>query len=248
MPRLTAIILTYNETNNIVACIESVGFADAVLVLDGFSRDDTTAKARALGAEVIQHQFTGYAGQRNAALDAVKGSADWVLFVDADERVTAELAQEVRESIASTDYVAYRIPRYNYIFGKLTRATGWYPDYQTRLLKVGATHYEREVHEIVVVDGAEGTLKEHLIHYNYANVTQFLEKQRKYAAIDAQILRDQGIRPRPQNYILQPWRQFWRRFVTLKGYRDGRHGLRLSALMAWYEFRKYKVLGQLWKM
>lgn len=246
--RLTAIILTYNEVDHIVDCIESVRFADHVLVFDSFSTDDTVKLAQQAGAEVIQHQFEDYASQRNAALDVVRGATEWVLFADADERVTPELAEEVREKIMLPGYAGFRIPRHNYIFGKLTLGAGWYPDYQTRLLKVGAAHYDptRKVHEVVVLDEEEGTLEHPFIHYNYRDARQFAEKQRRYVAYDARILYEQGIRPKPQNYILQPLRQFWWRFVTLKGHRDGLHGLRLSTLMGWYELRKYLVLRKLW--
>jgi glycosyltransferase involved in cell wall biosynthesis len=249
MSTLVAVILTHNESAHILDCIESVRFADAIVVFDSFSTDDTVAKAKSAGAEVIQHPFDNYADQRNAALDAVADRADWVLFVDADERVTDELAQEVREAIASSACVGWRIPRHNYIFGKLTRATGWYPDYQTRLLKVGATRYDptRKVHEVVILDGPEGTLKEHLIHYNYRDAAHFARKQKEYTAYEAGIMHAQGIHPKPHNYLLQPLRHFWWRFVRLQGYRDGLHGLRLSLLMSWYEFRKYVMLGQLWK-
>jgi (heptosyl)LPS beta-1,4-glucosyltransferase len=246
--RLTAIILTYNEADHIVECIESVHFADQVLVFDSFSTDDTIMLAEQVKVEVIQQGFEDYARQRNAALDAVRESADWVLFVDADERVTPELAAEVREKIMLPGYAGFRIPRHNYIFGKLTLGAGWYPDYQTRLLKVGAARYDptRKVHEVVVLDEEEGTLDHPLTHYNYRSVGQFRAKQRRYTAYDAGILYEQGIHPKPQNYILQPLRQFWWRFVTLKGYQDGFHGLRLSILMGWYELRKYLLLRQLW--
>lgn len=247
MKKLTAIILTHNEEDHIVDCIESVRFADHILVFDSYSVNSTVERAKTAGAEVIQHEFVNFSVQRNAAIAAISDSADWILFVDADERVTPELAQEVRQVIETTDYAGYRIPRHNYIFGKLTRATGWYPDYQTRLLKVGAAKYEREVHEIVVLDGQEGTLTGHLTHFNYHSVAQFMEKQRSYTAFNAGIMHKQGIHPKPQNYILQPLRHFWWRFMTLKGYRDGLHGLRLSMLMGWYELRKYLILRSLWK-
>lgn len=249
MTTIFTIILTYNEARHVMDCIESARFADHVIVFDSFSTDDTVALARDAGAEVIQRAFDHYAGQRNAALEAVQGRADWVLFVDADERVTPELAAEARAVIERGECAGYRIPRYNYIFGRLTYGAGWYPDYQTRLLKVGAAHYdpERQVHELVILDGDEGTLRQHFIHYNYDMPEQFVHKQRRYTAYDARILYEQGVRPKPQNYILQPWRQFWWRFVTLAGYRDGLHGLRLSLLMAWYEFRKYILLRDLWR-
>lgn len=247
--RLTAIILTYNEAAHIVECIESAQFADSILVFDSFSSDDTVARAEGAGARIVQHQFEDYAQQRNAALDAVQGSTDWVLFIDADERVTPELAAEVREKIMRPSYAGFRIPRHNYIFNRLTLGAGWYPDYQTRLLQVGSARYDasRRVHEVVVLDGKQGTLSQPLVHYNYRDVEQFNDKQRRYSAYDARILYEQGIRPKPQNYLLQPLRQFWWRFVTLKGYRDGLHGLRLSMLMGWYELRKYRLLRGLWK-
>jgi hypothetical protein len=246
--KLKAIILTYNEAEHIVACIESLRFADSILVFDSFSTDDTVKLAQAAGAQVLQHQFENYASQRNAALESVS-DAEWVLFVDADERVTPELAQEVREAIAKPDYAGWRIPRYNYIFGKLTRWAGWYPDYQLRLLRVSKARYDplRQVHEVVLLDGTEGTLTQHFIHYNYKNIEQFARKQQHYMAYEARILYEAGTRPKWRNYLLQPLRQFRWRYLTLRGYKDGLHGLRLCALMAWYELRKYLYLRQLWQ-
>ena len=249
MTHLTAIILTYNEQSHIQACIESVKFADHVIVFDSFSTDDTVALAKQCDAEVIQRTFDHYAGQRNAALDAVKGRTDWVLFVDADERITPEQSVEICEKIKNPDIVAWRIPRHNYIFGVLTNGAGWFPDYQTRLLKVGFVQYDpdRQVHEVVEINGKEGTIEHPMIHYNYRDLAHFIGKQQRYVAYDAQILFEQGIRPKFRNFILQPLRHFYWRFVTLQGYRDGFHGLRLSLLMAWYEYRKYQILRTLWQ-
>jgi glycosyltransferase involved in cell wall biosynthesis len=250
MNRLTAIILTYDESRNIEKCIASLHFADQVLVFDSYSTDNTVSLAHQAGVQVIQHSFENYASQRNAALQAVAGTTEWVLFVDADERATPELAAEIVERINEpNNYAGWRIPRHNYIFGKLTCGAGWYPDYQTRLLRAGAARYdsERQVHELVILDGAEGTLTQPFIHYNYRDAPHFVRKQQQYAAYDARILFEQSIRPKPHNYLLQPWRQFWWRFVTLRGYHDGLHGLRLSAWMAWYELRKYLLLRKLWQ-
>lgn len=249
MTSLVVIILTKNESAHITDCIESARFADHIIVLDSYSDDDTVDLARDAGAEVIQHPFTDYASQRNAALDVVSGRFDWVLFVDADERVTPELAKAVRRALdENKTYAGWRTPRHNYIFGRLTRATGWYPDYQTRLLRAGRARYDpmRKVHEVVILDGELGTLDAHFTHYNYRDLAQFTAKQRKYTAYEAQIMYQEGIRPKPRNYILQPLRHFRWRFVTLKGYRDGWHGLRLSLLMAGYELRKYIILRGLW--
>ena len=248
MPRLTAIILTHDESAHITSCIETLRFADRILVFDSFSEDDTVNLARAAGADVIQHEFKNYAHQRNAALEAVRNETDWVLFVDADERVETDLAEEVLDVVQKSGYAAWRIPRHNYIFEKLTRGAGWYPDYQTRLLNINRAHYDpqRQVHEVVVLDGPEGTLSGHLTHLNYRDVAHFAEKQERYAAYEAQILFQDGIRPKFRNFILQPYREFVRRFIILKGYIDGWHGMRLCLYMAWYEFRKYWLLRQRW--
>ncbi len=247
--RLFGIILTYNESDHIEACIKSLAFADAIIVVDSFSTDGTAKIAEDCGAKIYQHEFHDYADQRNFALDCVRDDADWVLFVDADERVTPELAEEACEVIKKEGYAGWQIPRHNYIFGKLTQGAGWYPDYQTRLLRVSWAHYdpERKVHEVVVLNGALGTISAHFIHYNYRDLPQFVAKQRKYTAYEAQIMYQSGIKPKYRNYVLQPLRHFRWRFFTLKGYQDGWHGFRLSLLMGWYELRKYLILRRLWQ-
>ncbi|NKQ35359.1 MAG: glycosyltransferase family 2 protein [Chloroflexi bacterium] len=238
---LTAVILTLNETEHIQACIQSLSWADRVVVFDSYSEDDTVALAEAAGAEIYQFPFANYAQQRNAALDAIQ--TDWVFFVDADERGTPELGAEIRQVVAERPETGWYVPRHNYIFGKLTRGAGWYPDYQLRLFVHGRVRYERPVHEIAVVDGEIGYLTNPLIHYNYRDLAHFQATQQAYTEYDASILRQQGVRPKPHNYILQPLRQFYWRYVTLDGYKDGLHGLRLSLYMAYYEWVKYRKLG-----
>lgn len=242
---LTAVILTRNEAFHIRPCIESLNWADRILVFDSFSQDETVALAQAAGAAVAQNPFENYAQQRNAALQSIQ--TDWVFFVDADERGTPELGHEIRQVINGRAEIGWYVPRHNYIFGRLTKATGWYPDYQLRLFKHGQVHYERPVHEVAVVDGDIGYLVQPLIHYNYRDTAQFHAKQRAYATYEATILHKNGAHPRPHNFILQPLRQLWWRFVTLQGYRDGLHGLRLSLYMAYYEWVKYRKLAWFWR-
>lgn len=250
MPNLIAVILTKNEARHVADCIDSLRWADRIVVFDSHSDDDTVTLARAAGAEVFQRPFDNYAAQRNAALAAVAvpGETDqWVFFVDADERGTPELGAEIRRVIAERPENGWNVPRHNYIFGRLTLGAGWFPDYQFRLMRLGRARYVRPVHELGEVDGATGNLENPLIHYNYRDPAHFHAKQRLYVEHDAIILKEQGIRPKPRNYVLQPLRQFWWRFVTLHGYRDGLHGLRLSLYMGWYEWRKYRRLGELWR-
>lgn len=249
MIHLTAIVLTRDEAEQIADCIKTLRFADRVIVFDSYSSDDTVAIAQACGADIFQHEFENYAEQRNAALDAASDMTDWVLFVDADERISEGLAAEIRNKMRLPEYAGWRIPRHNYIFGVLTKGAGWYPDYQTRLLRVGHARYDlaRPVHETVTLHGAEGTMRSPITHYNYRDLAHFIDKQERYSQVDARNLFRQGIRAKPQNFILQPLRQFYWRFVTLRGYRDRWHGLRLSLLMARYEYRKYQLLAAHWQ-
>lgn len=242
---LTAVILTLNEAEHIEACIQSLQWADRIVVFDSYSSDETIALAEKTGAEWIQSPFENYAQQRNAALTAVE--TDWIFFVDADERGTVALAEEIRTNIITRPEHGWYVPRHNYIFGKLTQGAGWFPDYQLRLFKRGYVHYERPVHEVAVVDGQIGYLQQPLIHYNYRDLAHFQATQQKYTDYDAAILKAEGVRPRPQKFILQPLRQFYWRFITLKGYEDGGHGFRLSLYMMYYEWVKYRKLAALWR-
>jgi len=246
---LSAVILTFNEARHIVDCIDSLRWADQIIVFDSFSEDGTVELAEEMGAIVSQSHFENYAQQRNAALDFVGDQRrdGWVFFVDADERGTDELGAEVRQVIGERREAGWYVPRQNYIFGRLTTGAGWYPDYQFRLLRLGRARYERPVHEIAVVDGRNGYLKNPLIHFNYDDSAHFHDKQRKYVEYDAAILKQQGIRPKAYTPYSQALRHFWWRFSMLKGARDGVHGLRLSLYLAYYEWLKYRRLADLWR-
>ncbi len=232
--QLAAIILTKDAAKHIGDCIATLGFADRIVVSDSYSTDGTVDLARAAGAEVTQRPFDNFAGQRNAAMDAVE--AEWIFFVDADERIPPELAAEVREVIAARDEVGWWVPRHNFIAGRRARHGGFYPDYQLRLFRRDRARYDpaRPVHEVVLLDGPSGELKNVMIHYNYDDWTQFHAKQRRYARLESAILRQRGVKPWPHKFIRQPLREFWRRYVRLKGYRDGWLGLKLAVLLGFY--------------
>jgi glycosyltransferase involved in cell wall biosynthesis len=248
MPKLIAVILTKNEHRHIRECIQSVAWTDRVLVSDSYSDDGTVEIAEQMGTSVIQSPFVNFAQQRNMALaDARTMGAEWVLFIDADERATPELAAEVTRVTQDEKVVGWWVPRYNYIMGHKMRGGGWYPDHQLRLLRADCAHYDpaRGVHEVVILDGEAGYLKEHLIHYNYDTLAHFRAKQNRYQALETRMLYSQGVRPRPWTYFSMPVREFWRRYVGLKGYLDGTVGLLLCGLMGWYTFRTYLRLGNL---
>ncbi len=246
-PQITGVILTLNEAEHITACVESLRWADAVMVLDSYSEDATIELARQAGATVHQHAFENYSKQRNVALELV-GATSWVFFLDADERATPELASEIRRVTAQKpEVVGWWVPRHNYILGHRMRGTGWWPDYQLRLLRPECARYDphRAVHEEAQLTGESGRLTTPLIHYNYTTLDEFHARQRAYTDYDAQVLLTRGVRPHIYTPYTQIPRHFWWRFVTLGGWRDGFYGLLLSALMAYYEMVKYRKVRRL---
>lgn len=249
MTRIFAVILAKNEAKHIGDCIDSVQWADAVILSDSYSTDGTTAIAAQKGAVIHQHAFVNFSINRNLALaDAQAEGAEWVFFIDADERATPALGEEIRRVSEARPEVGWWAPRYNVMWGHTLKGGGWYPDCQLRLLKLGYATYDptREVHEIVHLDGAEGTLKEHFIHYNYESPAQFHLKQNRYIDFEAGILYKRGIKAKPWTYLTMPVREFYRRYVKLAGYKDGWLGLQLCGLMAWYMFQTYVRLRRLY--
>lgn len=242
---LTVVVLTLDEERHLPECLASVaGLATEMLVLDSGSTDRTVEIARDAGARVATRPFAGYASQREAALGMV--AQPWVLFLDADERLTPELrgeiGQVVRDGGDAVD--GYWIPRRNWIAGRELRGGGWWPDEQLRLLRRGRVHYRagREVHEVVEVEGETGHLDTPMLHLNYDSLAEFRAKQARYARMRVEVLRAEA-RFRRRSYLGVPARELWRRYVALGGYRDGWLGLRLALLMAWYELRALRWLA-----
>ncbi|MEA3408194.1 MAG: glycosyltransferase family 2 protein [Chloroflexota bacterium] len=248
MPHVSVGILACNNEAIIADCLQSVAWADDIfVVLDTRSIDRTASVARAFGARVIPHRFENFAAQREFGLSLARG--EWLFYVDSDERATRHVEEEIRHVIRDDAISGWWIPRRNIIWGKEIRHGGWYPDYQLRLLKVGRAHYNPkwQVHEIVDLAGEAGYLKNPLIHYNYRTFEEFRRKQQQYVPYEARIRYQEGKRPKPWTYLSQPLREFWRRYVTLQGYKDGIWGLVLCSLVAYYYgFLVTVQLGKLW--
>ena len=235
-PTLGVAVIARDEEALLPDCLRSVSWADDVLVLvDAATSDGTREVARSTGARVAERPFDTFAAQRAAALELA--STEWLLFVDADERVAPALRDEVRATIAAPGAsVGFWIPRRNVLLGRVVRYAGWSPDYQLRLLKVGHAQYQawRVVHEVARLDGPAGYLREPLVHLNYRTLHEFVRKQERYSHLDAQRWLAAYGRPRLRALAGQPAREFWRRYVALRGYREGVVGLVLSLLLAWY--------------
>jgi glycosyltransferase involved in cell wall biosynthesis len=242
-------VLARDEEAIIERCLRALAWADErLLMLDASTTDRTEQLAQPLVDRIVKRELTDFASQRNAALDLATG--DWVLFVDADEEVSPDLAEEVRATVAQPQgRVGFWVPRHNIICGRWVRYAGWYPDYQLRLLRRGRARFDprRLVHEVAILDGEGGRLLRPLVHHNYASLGEFRRKQARYAQLEARQLYQQGVRPRSRNFLLQPLREFRRRYVTLGGYREGLLGLGLSLLLAEANFKTYVELRRLWR-
>lgn len=252
--RIIACILTRNEARHIEACLNSVSWTHAQMVVDCGSTDATVDLARARGAIVLHRDWDGWAGQRTFAInEAFRRGYRWIFFVDADERVPPELSTEATRVVEASDAahaagdttapVGFWVPRRNIIAGKWVRHAGWDPDYQLRLFRTDRGRYDpaRPVHELVLLDGPDAHLEARLVHYNYDDWQHFWIKQQRYARIEAAARVSRGHRVRPHNFILQPWREFWRRYVTLEGWRSGTHGVILAILLAIAEFQTLRL-------
>jgi glycosyltransferase involved in cell wall biosynthesis len=248
---LTIIALAWREANDLEPCfasvrplVDSIG-ARTLLVLDHQADEATAAAAHRAAERVVTNRFEHFAGQRNFALSYA--DTEWVFFIDADERATPELCGEIARAITGRECGAWRVPRQNIFFGREVRHTGWWPDYQVRLFRRAGTRYDetRKVHELPTLDGETCTLLNPLVHYNYRSWGQFIEKQRGYAPLEAQALYAGGARARPRSLVGQPAREFWRRFVQYRGWKDGLLGLALSVAMSAYKFEVYRRLRAL---
>jgi hypothetical protein len=245
MSSLSAAIIARDEARHIAGCLASLaGVADEVVVLvDDRTRDATAKICRQHGAQVYVLPWGGFPAQRSRALGIAHN--EWVLFIDADERLTAELAAELRACIAASDGCdGFWIPRYNLFFGRPLRGGGWYPDHQLRLLRRSQAAYDlsRLVHEYASVHGSTGILRGHLVHHNIERLDELWRKQRAYAFAEAQTLYQAGQRTRWRNFVARPLREFSRRYIRLAGWRDGALGLLLCATMAYFELVKFAHL------
>ncbi len=245
MPKLSATIITRNEAADVAAALESVRWADEIVVVDSGSTDDTVAIARQFTDRVVVREWPGYAAQKNVA--AALASHDWILSLDADERVTPALAAEIRQSLATEPPVAaFRVPRVTWHLGRWIRTTDWYPDHQTRLYDRGRARWTGAyVHETVQVDGGLGVLAHDIQHFAYRDIADHLETIDRYTTLAARQMRDQGRRAGLLELAGHPPLAFLRNYVARGGIRDGAVGFIISAMNAYYVFLKFAKLWEL---
>jgi len=246
MGKLSVITITYNEEENIRDCLESVKWSDEIVIVDSFSSDKTVEIALRYTPRVFQNRWTNFSQQKSLALK--KASNEWVLSIDADERVTPELKEEILGILNSQSHPfdGYYIGRRNHYLGKFIRHCGWYPDYQLRLFRKGKGRFnERSVHESVVMDGQKGYLKFFLNHYSYRSLSDHLNRIDRFTSLAAEEMFTDGKRARTFDFLFRPLTRFVRMYLIKRGYLDGVYGLIVSIMGSFYVFLKYLKLWEL---
>jgi len=234
--KLSVAIIALNEEERIRACLESVGWAGEIVVVDSGSSDKTVAIAREFTDRVLFHAWEGYGAQKNFAL--AQCQADWILALDADERVSERLREEIVATLAGPPgHVGYLIPRRNFFQGAWVRHGGWYPDYQLRLFRRGRGRFTASaVHESVRVDGSVGRLRAALDHQSYRGIADFVARANRYSELAARELAATRRGGSLADLLLRPAWRFVSMYLLRAGFLDGRRGLVLALLYAHYVF------------
>jgi glycosyltransferase involved in cell wall biosynthesis len=244
--KLTVTVITRNEAANLQGALESVKWADEIVVVDSRSSDETVEIARRHATRVETHDWIGYSAQRNYAADIA--AHDWILALDADERVPPALAAEIQQIMQKGPTAGgYRMPRVSYYLGRWIKGTDWYPDYQLRLYnrRIGQFNGKR-VHESVELShGKPGTLHNDLQHYPYRDISDHVTSIDHYTTLAAEEWFAAGRRTHALDVVLHPPAAFFRNYVLRRGFLDGTAGFLISVLNSYYVFLKILKLWEL---
>lgn len=233
--KISAVINTFNEESNIERCISSVKWADEIIVCDMHSQDQTVKKAKNLGAKVVYFKQSDYVEPaRNYAINQASG--EWILLLDADEEISASLAEKINQIVKLPEADHVQIPRKNLIFGKWIQNANWWPDYHTRLFRKGSVVWSDKIHSKPKTTGNGLVLEARedlaITHHHYQTISQFLERMNRYSKIQARELIKEGYVFDWQDLLKKPLSEFLGRYFANKGYKEGLHGLVLSLLQA----------------
>ncbi|MCF7966264.1 MAG: glycosyltransferase family 2 protein [Methylobacter tundripaludum] len=241
---LSVIIITKNEASHIGRCLESVAWADEIVVLDSGSEDDTVSICRQYTDKVYETDWPGFGIQKQRALD--KANGDWILSVDADEVVTSELRAEIEKAIQQGNCKGYEISRLSSYCGRQMRHGGWWPDYILRLFQRDCGRFtDSVVHENIIVQGQIGRLRSPLLHDAFVNLDEVLHKVDSYSSLGAEMLYQRGVRSSLGKAVLKGLWTFIRTYWIKAAFLDGRQGLMLSISNAEGAYYKYLKLLEL---
>lgn len=249
METISAVIITRNEEENIAACLDSVAWVDEIVIVDSGSTDRTEEICRRYTDRFYFRAWDGYTSQRNAAHDLA--ASDWILSLDADERITPQLADEIRAVLAESppDVHGYDLPYKVYYRDKWLRHGGFYPEKHLRLFRRGRGRYgDRIVHEAMTVDGRTRTLTHHVEHYTYRSVSDYLERMERYSSLSAEEYHRQGRTTGPSRMAGHAVGNFLKMYILQRGCLDGYEGFLMAVLYSIYTFVKYAKLRELNRM
>lgn len=247
MTGLSVTVITKNEVNFIRACLDSVRWADEIIVVDSGSTDGTVEICREYTDKIMLTDWPGFGPQKNRAL--AMATSEWVLSLDADEQVSPELKQEILSAMSfPEDHAAFDLPRRSSYCGRRMRHGGWWPDYVTRLFRRGSARFSDDlVHERLVVDGRIGRLREPLIHAAFENLENVLETMDRYSTIGARMMHDRGKKATMATAVLHGFWSFFHTYVVRAGFLDGRAGFMLAVSNAegtYYKYLKLLLLAE----
>ena len=245
--KISAVVNTRNEAANIYDCLKSLSFADEIIVVDMDSSDNTKELAKGFTDKIYDHPAIGYVEPaRNFAIK--KAIGDWILVVDADERIPRSLAQRLIDVAQEGKFDFVRVPRKNMIFGQWIKHSRWWPDHNIRFFKKGAVEWQNEIHSIPVTYGNGDNLPANedlaIIHIHYKNIDEYIERSLRYSRQQAKELKDAGYIFDPADLITKPSSEFLSRFFAGEGFRDGLHGLVLAFLQSFSILLIYLRLWQ----
>jgi len=247
-PALSVCIITFNEEHNIRDCLESVAWVDEIIVVDSFSQDTTVSLCRMFTEKVYEKEWQGHVKQKNCALQYA--SNEWVLCIDADERVSTELREEIERNLSmeGNSCDGYYFPRHSYYLGKWINHGGWYPDYKLRLFKKSKGRWGgQDPHDKVILKGTTTQLKGELLHFVYKNVSHQLQTVDTFSTITATALDREGDRFNLFKLLYRPSIKFFETYCIKRGFMDGLPGFIIAITSSFYVFLRYVKLWELQK-
>lgn len=245
--KISAIAITLNEAHNIEAYIDSLWFADEIIIVDSYSTDETVSLAeKHEKVTVYQRKFDNFSAQKNFAISKAKN--DWVTFFDLDEEVTPKLADEIVELVKNPKAIAYYVKRDFYFMGKRIKYSGLQNDYIVRFFNKNHCQYNANlVHETLETDGKTENLKNSLPHHTYKSFDDYTAKMHKYSALQAKMLYKKGKKPTYYHFLFRPYYRFWNQFIFRLGILDGKEGFILAYVSAFSVFKRYINLWLLYR-
>jgi len=249
MSKLSAVVICENEEHIIGDCLRALKFCDEIVVVDGGSTDQTVAIAQEAGAKIIRHSTQEHGIHFNKNLGAQHASGDWILSIDSDEIVPAQLADEIRHELKSPKFSCYRVARRTFFLGKWIKHSGWWPGYVIRLWKKGHTEWPMEVHRVPAANGPYGTLEHPLDHFSYRDLADWGRKVIHFSGCEALETKARGEELKGAALIyalsLRPAMIFMRKLILMSAWRDGLHGVVVAGSAA---FAAWLRAARLWEL